>query len=125
MPQERDPLTGRIIEAAIEVHRQLGPGLLESTHQHCLEHELALKAIAFRREVPLPVVYKEAKLECGYRLDLLVEEKVIVEVKSTEALAPIHDAQLLTYLKLSGIRTGLLINFNVTLLKQGLRRIVL
>jgi GxxExxY protein len=125
MSQERDPLTSRIIEAAIEVHRQLGPGLLESTYQHCLEHEFALKAIAFRREVPLPVIYKEAKLECGYRLDLLVEEKVIVEVKSTEALAPTHDAQLLTYLKLSGIRTGLLINFNVTLLKQGLRRIVL
>ena len=125
MPYEHDPLTGLVIEAAIEVHRQLGPGLLESTYQHCLTHELALKAIAFRTEVALPVVYKDTKLECGYRMDLLVEERVLVEVKSVEALAPIHEAQLLTYLRLSGIRTGLLINFNVTLLKQGLRRMVL
>jgi GxxExxY protein len=121
----RDPLTGNVVDAAIEVHRQLGPGLLESAYQPCLAHELALRSVSFRREVPLPIVYKESHLECGYRMDLVVEERVLFEIKSIEALAPIHEAQILTYLRLSGIRTGLLINFNVPLLKEGLRRFVL
>lgn len=120
-----DRLTHRILEAAIEVHRQLGPGLLESSYQACLAHELALRGIAFVQEQALPVVYKTCKLECGYRLDFVVEKQVLVEVKAVEAVHPIHEAQLLTYLRLSGLHTGLLINFNVVLLKQGIKRMVL
>ena len=119
-----EQLTGQIIGAAIEVHKQLGPGLLESTYQACLCHELELRGISFECQKPLPLEYKGIKLECGYRIDLLVAGLVIVEIKSVEALAPIHEAQLLTYLKLTGVKVGLLINFNVVVLKEGIRRLV-
>jgi GxxExxY protein len=111
-------LTGQILGAAIEVHKQLGPGLLESTYQACLCHELELRGISFECQKPLPLEYKGIRLECGYRIDLLVAGSVIVEIKSVEGLAPIHEAQLLTYLKLTGIKVGFLINFNVVVLKQ-------
>jgi GxxExxY protein len=117
-------LTGQIFGAAIEVHKQLGPGLLESTYQACLCHELELRGISFECQKPLPLEYKGIRLECGYRIDLLVAGSVIVEIKSVEGLAPIHEAQLLTYLKLTGIKVGFLINFNVVVLKQGIRRLV-
>jgi len=117
-------LTGEIINAAIEVHRVLGPGLLESSYEVCLARELELRGIAFEFEKPLPLEYKGIRLKCGYRLDLLVAGKVIVEVKSVAALAPIHEAQLLTYLKLTGVKVGLLMNFNVVVPKDGLRRLV-
>jgi GxxExxY protein len=118
-------LTTEIIAAAIEVHRQLGPGLLESAYQACLCHELALRGLKFKSEVPLTVNYKAVHLNCGYRLDFVVGENVVVELKSVEKLAPIHEAQLLTYLRLSGLRVGLLINFNVRLLRQGIIRRVI
>jgi GxxExxY protein len=120
--QER--LTGEIIGAAIEVHRQLGPGLLESTYGACLCRELEMRNISFECQKPLPLEYKGVRLDCGYRLDLLVAGLVVVEIKSVEALAPIHEAQLLTYLKLTGVKIGLLINFNVVVLKSGIRRLV-
>ena len=120
----QEQLTGQIIGAAIEVHKQLGPGLLESTYQACLCHELELRGISFECQKPLPLEYKGIKLECGYRIDLLVAGLVIVEIKSVEALAPIHEAQLLTYLKLTGVKVGFLINFNVVVLKDGIRRLV-
>ena len=119
-----EELTGQIIGATIEVHKQLGPGLLESTYQACLCHELELRGISFECQKPLPLEYKGIRLECGYRIDLLVAGLVIVEIKSVEALAPIHEAQLLTYLKLTGVKIGLLINFNVVVLKSGIRRLV-
>lgn len=106
----------------MDVHRALGPGLLESAYQECLCRELSVRRISFERERPLPLEYKGIHLECGYRLDLLVEGAVVVEIKSVEALAPVHEAQLLTYLRLGGWRVGLLINFNVEVLKQGIRR---
>ena len=118
----KDPLTSRIIGCAIEVHRKLGPGLLESTYQKCLAHELNLAGLQFKYEYPLPVTYKETQLDCGYRIDLLVEDLVIVELKSMEELLPIHQAQILTYMKLAGKETGLLINFNVSRLKNGIKR---
>ena len=121
--QEND-ISGRIIGAAIEVHKHLGPGLLESAYEECLCRELDLRGIDFKRQVPLPLSYKGLKLDCGYRLDLLVEDKVIVELKTVEAIAPIHEAQILTYLKLRDIRLGLIINFNVPLLVEGIRRLV-
>jgi len=117
-------LTHEIIGAAIEVHRLLGPGLLESAYEECLCHELTLRKLGVQRQVPVPVVYKEVKLECGYRLDLVVERKVMLELKSIEAFSPVHEAIMLTYLRLSGYRIGLLINFNVTILKDGIRRFV-
>ena len=117
-------VTGEIIGAAIEVHRELGPGLLESSYEICLARELELRGICFDFEKPLPLEYKGVRLDCGYRLDLLVAGAVIVEVKSVEKVAPIHDAQLLTYLKLTGVKVGLLINFNVVVLKAGLKRLV-
>lgn len=120
----QEQLTGQVIGAAIEVHKQLGPGLLESTYQACLCHELELRGISYESEKPLPLEYKGIKLECGYRKDVLVAGAVIVEIKSVEALAPIHEAQLLTYLKLTGIKAGFLINFNVVVLKNGFRRLV-
>jgi GxxExxY protein len=119
-----ESLTGDIIGAAIEVHRQLGPGLLESTYEACLCRELELRSVAFEYQKPLPLEHKGIKLDCGYRLDLVVAGVVIVEIKSVEALAPIHEAQLLTYLKLTGVRVGLLMNFNVPVLKDGLGRFV-
>ena len=120
----QEQLTGQIIGAAIEVHKQLGPGLLESTYLACLCHELELRGILFECQKPLPLEYKGIRLDCGYRIDLLVAGSVIVEIKSVEALAPIHEAQLLTYLKLTGIKVGFLINFNVVVLKNGLRRLM-
>ena len=121
--QEND-ISGKIIGVAIEVHRKLGPGLLESAYEECLCCEMALRGIKFERQVPLPLNYKGVDLDCGYRLDLLVEDKVIVELKSIEALEPIHDAQLLTYLRLRNAWLGLIINFNVMMLKDGVRRLV-
>lgn len=117
-------LTEKVIGAAMDVHRALGPGLLESAYEACLARELTMQGIAFEQQVELPVVYRGVPLSCGYRLDFLVENELILELKAVEKLLPIHEAQLLTYLKLSDKRIGLLINFNVTLLKQGLHRIV-
>jgi GxxExxY protein len=125
MADARDPLTEKIIGVAIEVHRHLGPGLLESAYEECLCYELKQSGVAFKRQVPLPVIYKGIRLECGYRVDLVVEDQVVLELKTVERLLPVHDAQMLTYLKLSGVRTGLLLNFHVPLLKDGLRRFVL
>lgn len=118
-------VTEQIIGAAIEVHRALGPGLLESAYEECLGHELSLRGIAFERQRALPVEYKGVKLDCGYRLDLLVGSAVVVELKAVSAIEPIHEAQLLTYLKLGGWKLGLLINFNVPILKDGIRRRIL
>jgi len=120
-----DDLTRLIIGAAIEVHRLLGPGLLESAYEECLAHELAIRNVNHRRQVPVPVVYKGVKLECGYRMDLVVEERVVVELKAIESIAPVHEATMLTYLRLSDKTLGLLINFNVSILKDGVRRFVL
>jgi GxxExxY protein len=122
---EINKITEAIIGAAIEVHRHLGPGLLESAYQACLARELDLQGLSFEQEKPLPLDYKGVKLDCGYRLDFLVEQSVVVELKTVEALHAIHEAQLLTYLKLTGCKIGLLINFNVPVLKQGLKRIAL
>ncbi len=118
-------ITDVVIGAAIEVHRQLGPGLLESAYQECLCKELSLRGIPFERERPLQLEYKGLELECGYRLDILVANLVVIEIKSVETLAPVHEAQLITYLKLGGWKVGLLINFNVAVLKDGIRRRVL
>jgi GxxExxY protein len=118
----RDPLTEKIIGCAIEVHRTLGPGLLESTYEQCLAHELALNAIPFRLQVPVPVEYKGVHLECGYRIDILIDGQVVLELKSVENLARIHEAQLLTYMRLAKLETGLLINFNVSRLVDGIKR---
>ena len=117
-------LTGQVIGAAIEVHKVLGPGLLESAYEECLCHELGLRKIRYERQKELPVEYKGVKLDCGYRLDILVPDQLIVELKACEILQPIHEAQLLTYLKLTGIKVGLLINFNAPVLKDGIRRLV-
>ena len=111
-PADRDPLTERVIGLAIEVHRALGPGLLESAYEECLCLELEHAGLGYARQVPLPVVYKGRRLECGYRLDVVVESALILEIKSVEQLLPIHDAQLLTYLRLSRQKVGLLVNFN-------------
>jgi len=118
-------LTRAIIGAAIEVHKLLGPGLLESAYEDCLCHELALRGIHFEKQKPIPLVYKGTKLECGFRLDLLVEGRVVVELKSVDGLGPIHEAIILTYLRLSGHQLGLLINFNVPVLKDGVRRFIM
>jgi GxxExxY protein len=117
-------LTEKIIGAAIEVHKVLGPGLLESAYEGCLAYEFTLAKISFERQVQLPVVYKSFQIDCGYRLDFLVEKMVVVELKAVEGLQPIHEAQLLTYLKLGGWPIGLLINFNVPVLKKGIKRMV-
>jgi GxxExxY protein len=117
--------TEAIIGAAIEVHRELGPGLLESAYEECFCHELHLRSLNFQRQVALPVVYKGLKLDCGYRLDVIVENLVVVELKAIEQILPIHQAQLITYLKLTGKKVGLLINFNVAILKNGIVRRVL
>jgi GxxExxY protein len=116
-------ITDQVIGACIEIHKQIGPGLLESAYEECLCYELAQRGIHFERQKPLPVKYKGVNLDCGYRLDLVVERKIILELKTVEDLLPIHEAQLLTYLKLSGLTLGLLINFNVPLLKDGIKRI--
>jgi GxxExxY protein len=119
-----DQITRRIIGAAIEVHKTVGPGLLESAYGACLAFELRQLGLKVEEQRPLPVVYKEINLDCGYRMDLVVENSVIVEIKAVEQLAPIHDAQLLSYLRISGKRVGLLINFHSRMLKDGLKRIV-
>jgi GxxExxY protein len=116
------PLTSEIIGAAIEVHHHLGPGLLESTYEACLSYELRLKKFKVECQKPLPVIYKGVLLDCGYRLDMVIEDQVIIEIKSVKELAPIHEAQLLSYLKLLGGGVGLLINFNVKTLKDGVVR---
>jgi len=122
---DANEITERIIGAAIEVHRALGPGLLESAYEECLCRDLTLSGISFERQRPLAVEYKGIRLECGYRLDLLVEKTVVVEVKAISVIEPIHEAQLLTYLRLGGWKVGLLINFNVPVLKNGIRRRIL
>ena len=119
---EFDTLSNEVIGCAIEVHRELGPG--QTTYEQCLARELDLRGLARRVQVPLPVEYKGCKLDCGYRVDILVEESLIIELKTVERLLPVHEAQLITYLKLSGIKTGLLINFNVKRLKDGIKRLV-
>ncbi len=118
-------LTKEIIGAAIEVHRHLGPGLLESAYQRCLARELQLRDIPYLYEWPMPLEYKGLRMKCGYRVDLLVADAVVVETKSLQAIAPVHEAQLLTYMRLGGWKVGLLINFNVLVLKTGIRRKVL
>ena len=122
---EFSELSNRVIGCAIEVHRALGPGLLESTYEQCLAHEFKLSGIQFLLQHPLPVDYKGIRLDCGYRVDVLVENEIILELKSVEQLLGIHEAQLLTYMKLAGIRQGFLINFNVKRLKDGLKSFVL
>ncbi len=122
---EFDNLSNKIIGAAIEVHKLIGPGLLESAYEECLAYELKKNNLIVERQKPVPIIYKEIKLECGYRLDLLVNNKIIVEIKSIDALASVHTAQVLTYMKFTEKKIGLLINFNVTRLKDGIRRYVL
>ena len=124
MKERLNQLTDRIIGAAIDVHRALGPGLLESAYEACFAFEMAQRGLRFEQQKPLPVVYRDVRLDCGYRLDFLVEDVVIVELKAVDSLSPIHVAQLLSYLKLSGHTVGLLINFNTTVLKKGIRRLV-
>jgi GxxExxY protein len=119
---QRDPLTAKVIGCAIEVHRLLGPGLLESTYEQCLMRELGLQEIECRQQVILPVEYKKVQIDCGYRIDILVEDRLILEIKAVQSIVGIHEAQLLTYMKLAEIPTGLLINFNVQLLKNGITR---
>lgn len=116
--------TDIVIGCAIEVHKRLGPGLLESTYEQCLAHELHCAGLAFEIQKELPVIYRDIKLDCGYRIDMLVANKIILELKAVDQLRPIHEAQLLTYMKLSGMRIGLLINFNELRLKDGLKRFV-
>jgi GxxExxY protein len=127
-----DPISGRaeevttaVVDAALKVHRALGPGLLESVYEACLCYELSKRGIPYRRQVCLPVRYDEVFIETGFRLDVLVDECVIVELKSTEAIVPIHEAQLLTHLKLANVRLGFILNFNVPLMKQGIKRMVI
>ena len=118
-------LTRAVIGAAIEVHRALGPGLLESAYEECLAHELTLRSLAFERQKPLPLIYKNVRLDCGYRIDLLVAGRIVVELKAAKSLDPVHEAVVLTYLRLSGCRIGLLMNFHTPVLRQGIRRLVL
>ena len=122
---EFDELSNRVIGLAIEVHRELGPGLLENTYKQCLAYELSQAQIKFKIEVELPVQYKKMHISCGYRIDLLIENKLIVELKSVDEIHPIHEAQLLTYMKLAKIKIGLLMNFNEKMLKEGIKRFVL
>jgi GxxExxY protein len=123
--EDIDKRTEQVIGAAIEVHRELGPGLLESAYEECLAHEFLLREIPFERQKPLPLTYKNAKMNADFRLDFVVAGTILVELKAVELLQPLHDAQVLTYLKLSGLRVGLLINFNVKMLRDGIRRLVL
>jgi GxxExxY protein len=118
-------LSEAVIGAAIEVHRTLGPGLLESAYEECLCHELGLRGLSFRRQIAVPVIYKGVQLDCGYRVDVVVEDTLVVELKTVEQLAPVHEAQLLTYLRLTGIKLGLLLNFQTAVLKNGIKRMVL
>jgi len=125
MNVHNDQASNKVIGLAIEVHRHLGPGLLESAYEECLSLEMTQHAIGFRRQVALPVVYKGTRLDCSYRMDFVVENYLVLEIKTVESLLPIHEAQLLTYLKLSELKIGLLINFNVPLLRDGIKRMVL
>lgn len=120
-----DALSGLVIGAAIEVHRHLGPGLLESTYEECLAHELVLRSIPFERQKPIPVLYKSARMDCGFRIDLLVGNCLVVELKAVSEITPIHEAQVLTYLKLTGCELALLLNFHTQQLREGIRRLVL
>ena len=120
--EESNSLTGKIIGAAIDVHRSLGPGLLESAYETCLIYELRLRKLRMEYQKSMPIFYKDVMLDCGYRVDLIVEDQVIVEIKSVNCIAPIHETQLLSYLKLSNCKIGLLINFNVKFLREGIRR---
>ena len=122
---EFDKLSNQVIGAALEVHRHLGPGLLESTYEACLVYELQQAGLSVQRQLPMPVTYKGVELDCGYRVDLLVEGQLIVELKSVDRVLPIHEAQLLSYMKLANVSVGLLINVNVSLLKEGIKRMVL
>lgn len=122
---EENEITGNILKAAIEVHKHLGPGLLESAYEECLCWELKQQGLEIQRQVPLPVIYKEVHLDIGYRLDIVVNKSLILELKTVEKLLPIHEAQLLTYLRLSGLKTGLLLNFNTAVLRDGIKRMVL
>jgi len=124
IPADVEVLAKNVVDAAFNVHKTLGPGLLESVYEACLNHELKKRGCRVATQVPVPVVYDGMRLDAGLRLDLLVEDKLIVEVKSVERMNPVYDAQLLTYLKLTGIRLGLLINFNVGVIKQGVKRMV-
>ncbi len=124
MLKPEDKLSREIIGAAIEVHKYLGPGLLESAYEECLCRELSLRDLPFERQKAVPVEYKGVKLDCGYRLDVVVDKLVVLELKAINALESIHDAQLITYLKLTGLKLGILINFNVPVLKNGIKRIV-
>ncbi len=122
---EFDELSGKVIGCALEVHKQLGPGLLESAYERCLSYELLGAGIQHIAQKELPIDYKGTKLDCGYRVDLLVDDALIVELKVVEKLLPIHEAQILTYMRLAGVKTGLLMNFNVARLKDGIKRFVL
>jgi GxxExxY protein len=125
IPEEAEGTGRAVVNAAFKVHKTLGPGLLESVYEVCLCHELKRRGVSFRQQVLLPVVYGDVKLDAGLRLDLLVEECLIVELKAVETMIPLFDAQLLTYLKLTGLRLGLLINFNVPVIRDGIKRMVL
>jgi GxxExxY protein len=122
---EFDDVSKEVIGCAIEVHKLLGPGMLESAYEECMMFEIMKKGLTAERQKPVPVIYKDIRLDCGYRLDLLIANKVIVELKSVPLIAPVHEAQILTYMRFSNIKTGLLINFNVTMLKHGIKRYVL
>ena len=125
IPEEKDRVASAIVDAALKVHRALGPGLLEGVYESCLCHEVSRRRIPFQRQLEMPIVYEGLRLESGLRIDLIVDQKVIVEIKAVEALIPIFKSQLLTYLKLSHIRLGLLINFNERLVKDGIQRVAL
>ena len=122
---DREIIFKKVLDSSFKVHTELGPGLLESAYQECLYYELIQLGLKVEKQIPLPLVYKEVKLDAGYRVDLLVEKNIIVEIKSVDALADIHLAQILTYMKLSGCKLGLLINFNVNHLKDGIKRVIL
>ena len=122
--ERENELSREIIGASIEVHRALGPGLLESAYEKCLCHELTIRDLSYQRQKSLPIIYKDIGLNCGYRIDLVVADKVIIELKAVSKIEPIHDAQLLTYLRLSNLKLGLLINFNVPILRSGIKRVV-
>ncbi len=123
--EPRDGLTERVIGLAIEVHRGLGPGLLESAYEECLCFELKSSGLDFARQVPLPIFYKTVRLDCGYRMDIVVDRRLVIELKTVERLLPVHEAQVLTYLKLGDLKTGLLLNFHAPVLRQGIKRLVL
>jgi GxxExxY protein len=119
-----EELTEKLIAAAIEVHRQLGPGLLESAYEECYCHELILRGVGLERQKPIPLEYKGIKLDCGYRMDVVADRKAVVEIKCVDKVLPVHEAQLLTYLKLSGLKVGLIINFHSQFIKDGIKRLV-